>query len=304
MTEGVEQKCGFVAILGAPNAGKSTLLNALVGNKVSIVSPKPQTTRSRVLGILIEGGSQIILVDTPGIFRPRRRLDRAMVSAAWQGAADADQTMLLVDASQKNAVADAQPLLERLEKAGRKAVLVLNKIDLVPKGRLLELTAALNRTGLFTDTLMISALTGDGIGQLKQYLAQRMRPGPWLFPEDQISDMPMRLLAAEVTREKLFLQLHEELPYAMMVETETWEEQDNGSVRIGQIICVTRDNHRAIVLGQGGQRIKAIGIAARKELEQILERPVHLALHVKVRKDWMEKSAWYVAWGLDFNAQE
>jgi GTP-binding protein Era len=280
----VDPRCGFVALVGAPNAGKSTLLNTLVGSKLSIVSPKVQTTRRRVLGIAEAGASQLIFVDTPGIFVPRDRLERAMVSAAWQGAGDADLIVVLVDASHGTADDDSRGLIARLEAEHRRAILALNKIDLIRRDRLLALAAALNQGGLFTDTFMIS----------------RVPPGPWHFPADQLSDMPMRLLAAEITREKLFLQLYQELPYSSTVETETWEEFDDGSVRIAQVIFVERDSQRAIMIGKGGQRLRKLGEASRKELEELLERRVHLKLFVKVRSDWTDDPERYREMGLDF----
>jgi GTP-binding protein Era len=291
-------RCGFVALIGAPNAGKSTLLNRLVGAKVSIVTPKVQTTRTRVLGIALRGAAQVIFIDTPGIFEPRRRLDRAMVAAAWSGAADADLVVLLVDA-QKGYSGDARRIVEGLMKAGRKAILALNKIDLVKRETLLALSAELNE---FTDTFMISATTGDGVDDLMETLVERLPEGPWLYPEDQLSDMPERLLAAEVTREKLFLQLRQELPYALTVETEEWEDKADGSVRIGQVVYVQRDSQKAIVLGKGGQRIKSVGAAARGELEQMLGCTVHLFLFVKVREKWGEDRERYRDWGLDYDA--
>lgn len=293
-------RCGFVALIGAPNAGKSTLLNTIVGSKVSIVSPKVQTTRSRVLGIAIHGDAQIVFVDTPGIFRPRRRLDRAMVHAAWAGAADADLVVLLVDAH-GGFDDDSRRIVEDLAAAGRPAILVLNKVDLVRRPKLLELAAAINEAGAFTDTFMISATTGDGVGDLVDHLAAALPAGPWHFPEDQISDVPLRQLAAEITREKLYLRLHRELPYQAAVETERWEERDDGSVRIDQVIYVQRESQRMIVLGKGGQQIKAIGAAARVELSQILERPVHLFIHVKVREKWGDDPERYRDLGLDFD---
>ena len=295
-------RCGFVALIGAPNAGKSTLLNTLVGTKVAIVSPKVQTTRSRVLGILTEGTAQIVFVDTPGIFKPRRRLDRAMVAAAWAGAAEGDLVLLLVDAALKGVREETRGIVEKLAQTQRKAILILNKIDAVRHEVLLSLAADLNATGVFTDTFMISALTGSGVDDLRRHLAAHLPEGPWLFPEDQVSDMPMRLLAAEITREKLFLRLQQELPYAVAVETESWEEQPDGSVRISQIIYVQRDGQKAIVLGRGGQMIKAIGTAARLELEEITEQRVHLALFVKVRENWLDDPARYSVWGLDYDA--
>ena len=299
--EAAPRRCGFVALIGAPNAGKSTLLNRLVGAKVSIVTPKVQTTRTRVLGIALHGAAQIIFIDTPGIFEPRRRLDRAMVAAAWSGAADADLVVLLVDA-EKGMTRDVRRIVEGLAKAGRKAILALNKIDLVRRDSLLALSADLNASGIFTDTFMISAATGDGVDDLMDALVARLPEGSWLYPEDQLSDMPERLLAAEITREKLFLQLRQELPYALTVETEEWEDRPDGSVRIGQVVYVQRDSQKAIVLGKGGQRIKSVGAAAREELEQMLGCRVHLFLFVKVREKWGEDPERYRDWGLDFDA--
>jgi len=297
-----ESRCGFIAILGAPNVGKSTLMNRLVGAKVSIVSPKVQTTRSRVLGICIEGNAQVIFIDTPGIFAPKRRLDRAMVASAWGGASDADRILLLVD-SQRGIDEDTRSIIENLQKQKQKDVFLgLNKVDLVQKDKLLKLAGELSETGLFSETFMISAATGDGVEDLMVNLGDSVRPGPWLFPEDQISDMPMRLLAAEITREQLYLQLHQELPYAAAVETEAWEEKDDGSVSIKQVLYVERTSQRAIVLGKGGRRIKALGAAARKELEELLERRVHLFLFVKVREKWGDDPERYRDWGLDYNA--
>lgn len=301
MTEAAT-RCGFVALIGAPNAGKSTLLNTLVGTKVAIVSPKVQTTRSRVLGILTEGATQIVFVDTPGIFKPRRRLDRAMVAAAWAGAAEGDLVLLLVDSSLKGVREETRGIVAKLAQTQRKAILILNKIDAVRHEVLLTLAADLNASGVFSDTFMISALTGSGVDDLRRHLAGHLPEGPWLFPEDQVSDMPMRLLAAEITREKLFLRLQQELPYAVAVETEDWEEQPDGSVRISQIIYVQRDGQKAIVLGRGGQMIKAVGTAARLELEEITEQRVHLSLFVKVRENWLDDPARYSIWGLDYDA--
>ncbi|MCH7539241.1 MAG: GTPase Era [Proteobacteria bacterium] len=302
---GETSRCGFVALVGAPNVGKSTLMNNLVGAKVSIVTPKVQTTRTRVLGICIRGASQLVFVDTPGIFMPKRRLERAMVSAAWRGAADADMAVVLVDAAQGREGAvdtDTGRIVERLKRGERKAILALNKIDLVKRERLLGLAEELGRAGVFTDTFMISALTGDGVQDLSDFLAASVPEGPWLFPEDQLSDMPERLLAAEITREKLFLQLHQELPYSLAVETESWEEFDDGSVKINQIIYIQRDSQKAIVLGKGGRQIKAVGRAAREELEVLFGRRVHLFLHVKVRPDWIDDPERYRDLGLDYNA--
>src|SRR5579863_6468149 len=292
--------CGYVALIGAPNAGKSTLLNQLVGRKLAIVTPKVQTTRTRLLGIAIEGPTQLILVDTPGIFAPRRRLDRAMVAAAWAGMADADQVVLLVDAA-RPADPDTRHIIDRLQASGRQAILALNKIDLVRRDILLGMADTLARRGGFDPVFMISGLTGDGVGDLKRHLVSAMPPGPWLFPEDQLSDAPERWLAAEVTREQVFLQLHDELPYAATVETESWEERRDGSVRIGQVIYVRREGQRAIVLGDKGSRIKAIGARARAELGRLLERRVHLFLFVKVRENWIEDPERYAALGLDYN---
>lgn len=295
-----DKRCGYVAIVGAPNAGKSTLVNGLVGTKVSIVSPKVQTTRFRVLGIVMQGAAQVILVDTPGIFQPRRRLDRAMVAAAWGGAADADIVCLLVDA-ERGIDDDTRSIIDRLKEAGRTAILVLNKVDLVRKDKLLTLAAALTAEGIFTEVFMVSALKSDGLDDLQRVFAERCPQGPWMFPEDQISDLPQRLLAAEITREKAFHLLHQEVPYSLTVETDQWEERDDGSARVDQTIYVQRESQKAIVVGKGGRLIKAIGAAAREELEELLERRVHLFLHVKVREDWMEKRGHYSEFGLDFD---
>lgn len=292
-------RCGFIAIVGAPNAGKSTLVNVLVGTKVTIVSPKVQTTRTRVLGIVIAGPAQVVLVDTPGIFSPKRRLERAMVAAAWTGAADADLVALVVDAA-RGFDDDTRAIVARLKETRREAVLILNKVDLVRREKLLGLAAEMNEAGIFARTFMVSALSGDGVGDVLGYLAERMPPGPWLFPEDQISDMPLRLLAAEVTREKVFLRLHQELPYSIHVETEKWEERPDGSARIDQVVYVQRDSQKPIVLGKGGRQIKAIGEAARSELEHLLERRIHLFIHVKVRESWLEERAAYREMGLDY----
>ncbi len=301
MTADPGQRAVFVAILGAPKVGKSTILNRLVGAKVSIVSPKVQTTRTRVLGICIEGPAQVIFIDTPGIFQPRRRLDRAMVAAAWRGSADADDVLLLVDAN-RGLDRNSAAIAKKLKRAERKVILAINKVDLVKKPDLLALAAELAETGVFTDTFMISAETGDGVTDLMAFLAGRVPAGPWLFPEDQISDMPGRLMAAEITREQLYLQLHKELPYAAAVETESWKDQDDGSVRIEQVVYVERGSQKAIVLGKKGSRIKSIGEAARKELEEIFERRVHLFLFVKVRDNWGDDPERYRDLGLDFNA--
>jgi GTPase len=295
-----QTRCGYVALIGAPNSGKSTLLNRLVGHKLAIVTPKAQTTRRRLLGIAIEGRTQIIFVDTPGIFRPRRRLDRAMVADAWSGADDADETVLLVDAS-RSIEEDTHRILDRLAEHGRKSILTLNKIDLVPRERLLGLADTLAREGNFDPIFMISGLKGDGVEDVKRHLADSLPEGPWLFPEDQLSDAPERLIAAEVTREQVFLQLHDEVPYASTVETEQWEDRPDGSARIEQVIYVQRPSQRAIVLGDGGKRIKSIGARARIELERLLQRRVHLFLFVKVRQNWVEDRERFEALGLDYN---
>lgn len=293
--------CGFVAVVGAPNAGKSTLVNQLVGTKVSIVSPKVQTTRSRVLGIALADNAQVVFVDTPGIFQPKRRFERAMVQAAWSGAADADLVALVLDAD-KGLDDDSQTIIDNLKEAGRTATLVLNKIDLVKREELLGLAAQAHGTGLFDRVFMVSARTGDGVADLLGFFASSLPEGPWHFPEDQVSDMPMRLLAAEITREQIFHQLHQELPYASTVETERWEERDDGSVRIDQVVYVQRDSQKGIVLGKSGRQIRAIGEKARVELEEILERRVHLFLHVKVREHWLDDRQHYRELGLDFDA--
>lgn len=302
MTDTTEQRCGFVSIIGAPNAGKSTLVNRLVGAKVSIVSPKVQTTRTRVMGVVNHDDAQIVFIDTPGIFQPRKRLEKAMVAAAWQGTADVEEILLLVDAGKGRVNEDTKAIIGRLKDSKREVILLLNKIDMVQKEKLLAITAELNAEGIFKETYMISALTGDGVQTLLDTLANRMPQGPWMFGDDQISDMPMRLLAAEITREKIFLQLGDELPYASTVETEQWEDFENGDVKISQTVYVMRDTQKAIVLGKGGTRIKKIGQAAREELEEILERRVHLSLFVKVRDKWTDDPARYSAWGLDFNS--
>lgn len=295
----VATRAGFSALIGVPNAGKSTLLNALVGAKVSIVSRKVQTTRALVRGIVIEGQAQIVLVDTPGIFAPKRRLDRAMVHSAWSGAADADVLCLLVDA-RKGIDEEVEALLGRLPEVRRPKILILNKIDLIARETLLALAAAINAKVPFEDTFMISALKGDGIADLRAALAERMPESPWLYPEDQISDAPLRMLAAEITREKIYDRLHEELPYRSTVETEQWLVKGDGSVRIEQTIFVERESQRAIVLGKGGQTIKAIGQAARRDIAEAAEATVHLFLHVKVRENWADDPARYREMGLEF----
>jgi GTP-binding protein Era len=292
-------RCGFVALVGAPNAGKSTLLNALVGSKVSIVSRKVQTTRALVRGIAIEGSSQLIFVDTPGIFAPKRRLDRAMVTTAWSGAHDADLVAVLIDA--RDGLDDeADAILDGLKDVRAPKALILNKIDIVDKPALLKLAEAANAKAKFDATFMISALNGDGVADLKSWLAERMPPGPYHYPPDQMSDAPIRQLAAEITREKLFERLHQELPYHSTVETEQWKELRKGDVRIEQTIYVERESQRKIVLGKGGQTIKAIGEAARKEIAEIAEAKVHLFLFVKVREGWGEDPERYRAMGLEF----
>lgn len=301
MTVDQGTRCGFAAVIGAPNAGKSTLVNLLVGAKVTIVTHKVQTTRTRVLGIALRDQTQVAFVDTPGIFAPKRRLDRAMVSAAWQGAQDADTTLLLVDA-QTGVTKDVEGILKGLTDQRRKAVLALNKIDLVKRDTLLALADRFNATGLFTDVFMISATSADGTQDLLAHLADAMPAGPWLFPEDQLSDMPQMLLAAEVTREKLFLNVHQELPYALTVETENFEVRDDGSVRIEQIVYVERESQRSIVLGKGGQKVKAIGTAAREDLAEMFDTKVHLFVYVKVRDRWQDDPERYRVWNLDFQA--
>ena len=292
-------KAGFVALIGATNAGKSTLLNALVGSKVSIVSRKVQTTRALVRGIAIEGAAQIVFVDTPGIFKPKRRLDRAMVTSAWGGAGDADVVSFLIDA-RRGLDDEAHAILERLPDFKKPVMLILNKIDLIERSKLLEMAAALNEKVAFAQTFMISALTGSGIERLRKELAAQMPRGPWLYPEDQISDAPLRILAAEITREKIYDRLHEELPYQSTVETDQWQQRPDGSVRIEQTVFVERDSQRKIVLGKGGQTIKAIGQSARREIAEIAEAPVHLFIFVKVRENWSDDPERYREMGLEF----
>lgn len=295
-----QRRCGFVALIGAPNAGKSTLLNALVGAKISIVSRKVQTTRSLVRGIAIEGNAQIIFVDTPGIFAPRRRLDRAMVASAWGGAVDADVVALLVDV-RSGIDAEVEAILDKLRtRDAPRPILVLNKIDLVARPKLLELAAALNAQLPFAETFMISALTGDGVAHLKEKLAGLMPPGPWLYPEDQISEAPIRALAAEITREKIFDRLHDELPYQTTVETQAWSDLKDGSARVEQTIYVAREAHKKIVIGEKGRTIKAIGMAARKDIEAAADQKIHLFLFVKVREKWLDDPERYREMGLEF----
>ncbi|CAM1627604.1 GTP binding domain [Bartonella apihabitans] len=291
---------GFVALIGAPNVGKSTLVNRLVGTKVSIVTHKVQTTRALIRGIIIHNNTQIVLVDTPGIFTPKRRLDRAMVTTAWSGAKDADIVLVLVDAA-KGLDEETEEVFASLSKVKQEKILVINKVDSVPRPSLLELTKKLNEGQTFSETFMISALKGTGCDDLLGYLAKKLPEGPWYYPEDQISDMPMRQLAAEITREKLYMRLHNELPYASTVETESWEERPDGSVKINQIIYVEREGQKKIVLGTKGETIKAIGQAARKELMDILEQKVHLFLFVKVRDHWSDDPERYREMGLDYS---
>lgn len=300
-----ESKCGFIALSGAPNAGKSTLLNRIVGTKIAIVTPKVQTTRARMSGIALRGPAQLIFIDTPGIFTAKRRLERAMVAAAWSGIADADVAVVVVDGdraakSPAKMDPDTADIVAGLKRIGARAVLALNKIDLVPAESLLEVTRVHDASGVFERIFMISATTGDGVDDLVDHLVQGLRPGPWLYPEDQLTDVPMRVMAAEITREQAFLQLHQELPYALTVETESWQEREDGAVRIDQIILIQRESQKGMVVGKGGSRIKSIGTAARVELEQLLGRKVHLFLHVKARPNWMERPEHYREMGLDF----
>ena len=296
-----ETRAGFVALIGEPNAGKSTLLNQMVGAKVSIVTHKVQTTRARIRGIAMHGPAQIVFVDTPGIFRPRRRLDRSMVKAAWGGAADADMILLLIEAH-RGLTDGAQAIIDQLrEHAGKTPVaLVINKIDRVKAEALLALSEQVNATYDFARTFMISAEKGYGCADLMDWLAAEMPQGPWLYPEDQVADLPMRMIAAEITREKLTLRLHEEIPYQLTVETEKWEEKPDGSARVDQIIYVARPGHKGIVLGKGGETIKAVGQAARAELAEFMGRPVHLFLQVRVRENWLDEAERYNELGLDF----
>jgi GTP-binding protein Era len=310
-----ETRCGFVAVIGAPNAGKSTLVNQLVGTKVSIVTHKVQTTRFALRGVAIRGVTQLVLVDTPGVFAPRRRLDRAMVNAAFRAMDDADAIVHLVDAPAQaraldrkatgadvKAVEDAARITTRLKDAGRSSILALNKVDAMPRPALLAVTQHLTSEGLYPDVLMISAQTGSGVEDLASMLAARMPEGPWLYPEDQAADAPSRVIAAEITREKLMLRLHQELPYDATVETENWEERKDGSVRIDQSVFVARESQRRMAIGEGGRTIKAIGEAARTEMEEIFDRRVHLFVQVKLRENWSEERARYAALGLDYEA--
>ncbi|MDP7234149.1 MAG: GTPase Era [Alphaproteobacteria bacterium] len=302
-----ESSCGFVAVLGAPNVGKSTLVNRFVGTKVSIVTPKVQTTRNRVIGIALAGDAQIVFIDTPGVFAPKKRLERAMVSAAWSGARDADIVLMLIDAK-RGLDKHSRLIVEHLCEGGSQALLGINKIDTVERKSLLALAAEFDAekladgSDMFSAVFMISALTGDGVDDLQDALGARMLAGPWHYPADQAADIPMRLLAAEVTREKVFLQLQQELPYAIAVETEAWRERDDGSVRVDQVLYVRRDSQKSIVLGKDGRRVKAIGSEARHELQEMLGRSVHLFIHVKVRDGWQDDPERYRDLGLDFDA--
>ncbi|HUJ37762.1 MAG TPA: GTPase Era [Hyphomicrobium sp.] len=296
---GPEPRCGFIAVIGAPNAGKSTLVNALVGAKVAIVSHKVQTTRSPVRGIATEGESQLVFIDTPGMFEPRRRLERAMVDAAWGGAHDADFIVLVIDAA-KGLDTDLEGILGKLRETRAPRIAVLNKVDRVAdKGELLGLAQTLEARGPFERMFMLSALSGEGVADLKAYLATRVPVGPWHYPADDLTDVPLRTLAAEITREKIYNRLHDELPYASTVETTSWQERKDGSVRIEQTIFVAREGQKAIVLGKGGQTIKQISTDSRKELTEILERPVHLFLFVKVREGWQDDPERYREMGLE-----
>ena len=297
-----DTRAGFVTLIGAPNAGKSTLMNAMVGQKVSIVTPKVQTTRSRIRGIAMQDEAQIIFVDTPGIFSPKRRLDRAMVNAAWQGAADNDVLLLLNDCARVSLDDETKMIIAKLVQQEQDAALILNKIDLATPEQVLVRTAELSTLFSFEKVFMISAHTGNGLSDLKSWLAQKMPLGPYLFDPNDLSDLPVRLLAAEILREKLFLNLHQELPYQMTVESESWVEREDDSAEVRLSVFVAREGHRGIVLGKRGQTIKRISQAARKELEKVLERRIHLMCHVKYRKDWMDDKARYTAWNLDFNA--
>jgi len=296
-------RCGFVALIGEPNAGKSTLLNRMVGAKVSIVTHKVQTTRTRIRGVALEGPAQIVFVDTPGLFRPRRRLDRAMVASAWAGVEDADVVVLMVEAH-RGVTEGVEAILEALEshvRPGKAVALAINKIDRVKRETLLALTADLNARRDFTRTFLISAEKGDGVADLRRWLAESLPEGPWLYPEDQIADLPLRMLAAEITREKLTLRLHQELPYQLTVETEGWEDRKDGSARIEQVVYVAREGHKGIVLGNRGATIKAVGAEARAEIAKLIERPCHLFLTVRVRPNWLEEPERYREMGLDFS---
>jgi len=300
--DAAQTRCGVVALIGAPNAGKSTLLNQLVGAKVSIVTHKVQTTRARVRGVAIAGAAQLVLVDTPGIFsRAKRRLERSMLRAAWESAEDADVVVLLYDAARREIDAETRKILDRLKEIRRPCVLALNKIDRIRRDKLLGLAARFDAEGVFERIFMISAQTGDGVADLRHHLAERMPEGPWLYPEDQLSDLPLRILAAEVTREKLFLKLHEELPYSLTVETDAWEEFADGSCRLDQTIYVEREAQKKIVLGKRGEAIRKVREAVQRDLQSELDRPVHLFLFVKVRERWTEDPERYRDLGLEFD---
>lgn len=308
-----DKRCAFIAVIGAPNAGKSSLVNAIVGAKVSIVTHKVQTTRARVRGVVIEGAAQLVFIDTPGIFTPKRKLDRAMVAAAWEGLEGADAVLLIVDApsylagngaeradaAARRAAADTDAIIAALKEKNAKVILVINKTDTLARTKLLALIAELNAHGVFSDTFLISATRGDGVADLKKFLADRAPEGAWMYPEDQLSDISDRLMAAEVTREKIYLRLHQELPYEATVETESWTRTKKGELRVEQTIYVMRDGQKAIVLGKGGETLKSIGTAAREELTTLLGEPVHLFLHVKVREGWVDEDARLRALGLD-----
>lgn len=301
MTDPSQQKCGFVSIIGAPNAGKSTLLNTLIGEKVSIVSPKVQTTRSIVRGIYCEADTQIIFLDTPGIFKPKKRLERAMVKAAWDSRGETDLVMLVVDASKKGIDQETRDIISNLDQ-NKKSILILNKIDKIARDKLLERSLQLNELHPFEATFMVSALKQNGTKDIIPYIKDRIPTTPWMFPEDQVSDMPNRLLASEITREKLFLALHDELPYGLTVYTESWEVFENNSIKIDQTIFIERENHKKIILGKGGQKIKSIGEKARLELEDLLGERIHLKLFVKVKENWAEDPEFYQGAGLDHTA--
>ena len=299
MIDQSNMRCGFVALIGAPNAGKSTLMNCIMGTKVSIVTHKVQTTRARVVGVLTNGDDQIVFVDTPGIFSPNRRLERAMVTAAWGGATDADKIVLLIDV-EGGLSAEVQLIIMGIKKLGKTVIVGLNKIDLIPREKLLSLAEELQEVSILESIFMISALKGDGVNDLLSSLSEDLPKGPWLYPEDHLSDMNERLFAAEITREKLFLSLHQELPYSLTVETEGWQERQDGSLKVDQVIYVERPGHKGIVLGKAGQQIKRVGAESRKELEHILERRVHLFLFVKVREKWRDDPERYREMGLEF----
>jgi GTP-binding protein Era len=299
MNSSPTKRCGFIAIIGAPNAGKSTLLNRFVGSKIAIVTHKVQTTRTRITGIAIEGDTQLVFVDTPGIFKPRRKLDRAMVSAAWRGAQDADLILLMVDALD-GITGEVNAIVEGLKKAGRQAILALNKVDTVKRDTLLAMAQELDKTGVFSETFMISALDGNGTDDLRAALIKVLPEGPWLYPEDQITDVPLKMLAAEITREQIYLRLHQELPYQIAVEAESWQERKDGSIRIEQVIFVERKTQKGIVIGKGGQSLKKIGEMARTEMEAVFGCKIHLFLFVKVAERWSEKRFHYSEIGLDY----